>query len=54
VFDRIKCKTHPEPYSQRYANIRLIKGVPVPVGWSGKQYACYQLAQQSNYEAVAR
>ncbi len=34
-------------YSQQHPNVRLLKGVPVPAGWSGKQFACYQLAQQA-------
>lgn len=34
-------------YSQQHPNVRLLKGVPVPPGWSGKQFACYKLAQQA-------
>lgn len=42
-----------EAYSRRHSNVRLLKGAPVPVGWSGKQFACYQLAQQAKYEELA-
>ncbi|MFN8710426.1 MAG: glycosyltransferase family 2 protein, partial [Planctomyces sp.] len=34
-----------EAYSKKHPNVRLLKGTPVPAGWSGKQFACYQLAQ---------
>ncbi|MCX7394979.1 MAG: glycosyltransferase family 2 protein [Planctomycetales bacterium] len=33
-------------------NVRLIRGIPVPQGWNGKQFACYQLAQQATYEEL--
>lgn len=36
-------------YSQKHPNVRLIPGRPVPPGWSGKQFACWQLAQQALY-----
>jgi hypothetical protein len=29
-----------------------LKGVPVPDGWSGKQFACYQLAQQAKFDEL--
>lgn len=41
-----------ESYSQRFPNVRLLKGQPVPPGWSGKQYACFQLAQQAKHEEL--
>lgn len=41
-----------EQYSKKHANVRLIKGTPVPAGWSGKQFACYQLAQQAKHEEL--
>lgn len=34
-----------EEYVQRDARVRLLRGQPKPVGWSGKQYACWQLGQ---------
>lgn len=41
-----------EACSRKYPNVRLLKGVPVPAGWSGKQFACSQLAQQAMYEEL--
>jgi hypothetical protein len=41
-----------EVYSRRHSNVRLLKGVPVPDGWSGKQFACYQLAQQAKFDEL--
>jgi 1-acyl-sn-glycerol-3-phosphate acyltransferase len=41
-----------EAYSKKHPNVRLLKGTPVPAGWSGKQFACYQLAQQAKYEEL--
>ncbi len=41
-----------ESYVKQYPNVRLLKGTPVPAGWSGKQYACYQLAQQAKYDEL--
>lgn len=41
-----------QDYSQRHPNIRLLKGSPLPAGWSGKQFACYQLAQQATHEEL--
>lgn len=38
---------------RRYADgdprIRLIRGQPVPPGWSGKQYACWQLVREARH-----
>ena len=36
-------------YSREHANVRLIRGTPVPSGWSGKQFACWQLAQHASF-----
>lgn len=36
-------------YSRDHANVRLLRGIPVPSGWSGKQFACWQLAQQASF-----
>ena len=41
-----------EAYSKKHPNVRLLKGTPVPAGWSGKQFACYQLAQQAKHEEL--
>ncbi len=41
-----------EAYSRRHPNVHLLKGVPVPAGWSGKQFACYQLAQQAKFDEL--
>ena len=41
-----------EAYSKKHPNVRLLKGTPVPAGWSGKQFACYQLTQQAKYEEL--
>jgi glycosyltransferase involved in cell wall biosynthesis len=41
-----------EAYSKKHSNVRLLKGTPVPAGWSGKQFACYQLAQQAKHEEL--
>ncbi len=41
-----------EEYSKKHPNVRLLKGIPVPAGWSGKQFACYQLAQQAKSEEL--
>jgi hypothetical protein len=34
-------------FMQRDSRVRLITGQPLPPGWCGKQYACYQLAQSA-------
>ena len=36
-------------YSSAHAHVRLIRGKPVPAGWSGKQFACWQLAQLASF-----
>lgn len=41
-----------EDRAQRHRNVRLLRGTPVPAGWSGKQFACYQLAQQARHEEL--
>lgn len=41
-----------QDYSQRHSNVRLLKGASIPAGWSGKQFACYQLAQQATHEEM--
>ena len=34
-------------YAERYSQVKYIKGIPLPTGWSGKVHACFQLAQQA-------
>lgn len=34
-------------YAERFPQIKYIKGIPLPTGWSGKVHACYQLAQHA-------
>jgi hypothetical protein len=41
-----------QDYSKRHSNVRLLKGASIPAGWSGKQFACYQLAQQATHEEM--
>lgn len=36
--------------SRSYPVVRLISGKELPEGWTGKNYACYQLAQQAKGE----
>lgn len=33
--------------SNTYKNVKLINGKPLPEGWTGKNYACYQLFKES-------
>lgn len=39
-------------YSKLHPHVRLLRGSPIPAGWSGKQYACYQLAQQATHDEM--
>ena len=39
-------------FAARRSNVRLISGLPVPPGWNGKQYACYQLAGAATFEEI--
>lgn len=39
-----------QEYAQRDARVRLLRGQAKPVGWSGKQYACWQLGQAAGAE----
>lgn len=34
-------------FAQKHPLFKIIKGKPLPNGWLGKNYACYQLAQQA-------
>jgi chlorobactene glucosyltransferase len=39
-----------EQLARRYPAARLLRGRPLPIGWHGKAYACYQLAQAARGE----
>jgi hypothetical protein len=39
-----------EAWSRRDSRVRLIRGLPKPVGWSGKQWACQQLGESARHE----
>ncbi|AMV22650.1 glycosyltransferase family 2 protein [Planctomyces sp. SH-PL14] len=39
-------------YAERDARVRLVRGTPMPGGWSGKQYACWQLARQARFSEL--
>jgi len=41
-----------QEYARRDPRVRLLEGTPVPVGWSGKQFACYQLAGHATHEEL--
>ena len=36
-----------QEYAARDTRVRLLRGQPKPAGWSGKQYACWQLGQSA-------
>ncbi|MFI5274637.1 MAG: glycosyltransferase [Ktedonobacterales bacterium] len=36
--------------AQRYANVRLLRGAPLPPGWHGKAWACQQLGLEARGE----
>ncbi len=36
-------------YAQRDPRVRLLASAPLPVGWNGKQHACWQLAQSARH-----
>lgn len=37
-------------YSEQHPQVRLLQSENKPAGWCGKQYACYQLAQNAKYD----
>lgn len=39
-------------YAKRDGRIRVIKGKPLPPGWSGKNWACWQLSQKANAPVI--
>ncbi len=41
-----------EEYAARHSNITLIRGEPVPPGWTGKNWACHQLSQVAGGEVL--
>ncbi len=38
--------------SRHDSRVRCISGLPLPNGWNGKQFACYQLSQVAQYEVM--
>lgn len=38
--------------AQKDDRVRLINGQPLPGGWNGKQFACYQLSGHARYERL--
>lgn len=41
-----------QSYAERHSNVRLIRGTAITGGWSGKQFACWQLAQRALYSEL--
>lgn len=41
-----------ESWSQRDSRVRLLRGLPKPAGWSGKQWACQQLGEAARHEEL--
>ncbi|MFO7864409.1 MAG: glycosyltransferase family A protein [Salinivirgaceae bacterium] len=39
-------------FAQRHSNVKLISGKPLPDGWSGKNHACFQLANRSTADVL--
>ncbi len=39
-----------QEYAARDSRVRLLTSTDLPSGWNGKQYACWQLANQSQHE----
>ncbi|MGV3484188.1 MAG: glycosyltransferase family 2 protein [Planctomycetaceae bacterium] len=39
--------------AEKDTRVRLIHGAPLPAGWNGKQHACYQLANESQFARLA-
>lgn len=39
-----------EKMAARHAHLQLIRGEPLPAGWMGKPFACYQLAKKAGGE----
>jgi chlorobactene glucosyltransferase len=37
-------------YQKKYKNLQLVKGEPLPPGWTGKNWACWQLAKAAKGE----
>lgn len=38
--------------AQRDSRVRLLSGQPLPAGWNGKQFACFQLSKEAKYESL--
>jgi len=41
-----------ESYAKKQPSVRLLRGAAKPSGWSGKQWACFQLAQQAQHDEL--
>ncbi len=55
VYDDYSCDDTAEivkAYIKNGANVELLKGVGLPEGWSGKNRACYKLAQHSSGDVM--
>lgn len=39
-------------YASSHPSVRLFRGAAKPSGWSGKQWACFQLAQQAQHDEL--
>lgn len=52
--DHSQDATHPivQQIASQDARVRLIAGQPLPEGWCGKQYACYQLAEHARHDEL--
>lgn len=53
VLDDNSCDKTPEivrEFCEKYSNLKLIKGKELPKNWTGKNWACYQLAQEAKGE----
>ncbi|MGF1553764.1 MAG: glycosyltransferase [Paracoccaceae bacterium] len=41
-----------EGRAERDARVRLIRGVPLPAGWNGKQHACQRLGEAARHDVL--
>ena len=41
-----------DEFASRDPRVRLATAPPLPIGWCGKQYACFQLSQLARYEVI--
>src|SRR5690606_5448246 len=47
-----KTKTNVEKYLNKIPNLKLIQGESLPDGWTGKNWACWQLFKESTGEIL--